>query len=634
MPGQIESAMREACDALLVLDASSFALRSAEGTATTGLAHPTADAPLPTKSWLPLATQDELDALHDACRRAIDEGASQHELGVVRLDGTPLWLDLRMRATEIDGSRVVVALGFDVTAHKKREADLRRTRAFLEAAIRQSGIGIVIMQPAGEVTRTLANAAARQILGVPTVDETSDVVSAAEWPTIRMGGVDVPPTEFPVVRAFRYRESITSAEMVVVRKDGDVRTVLCSAGPVIDDQGELQGSIALFPDVTEWKRSEAAAREQGRLLQIFHDQIRDAVYAIDADGRFDYLTPSVERLTRRPKETLLGKTLAESGIVAEASLPQALADLEHVLAGNALTARDYGYVTGWGEDCIGEVTGSPMRDEDDRPRALFVVRDVTARRREAAIRDAREAQTRQGQKLEALGTLAAGFAHEMNNPLTGILNLAELVELGLVKPDGMHDVALRIKSLCERMTSTVRNLLSFAASDSKTTRIVSLVEVVDPTLELAAPRLKREGITCTRRVGSATLPEVEGRPSELQQALLILLMNACDAIRALPAPDPSRKTIEILVDRSARIPDGAAIHVTDHGVGIAEDVAYRVFDPFFTTKPPDQGSGMGLWIARGIVRDHGGMLDLESRAGVGTTFRLELPGASRTEGER
>jgi len=194
-----------------------------------------------------------------------------------------------------------------------------------------------------------------------------------------------------------------------------------------------------------------------------------------------------------------------------------------------------------------------------------------------------------------------------------------------VKPDGMQDIASRIKSLCDRMTTTTRNLLAFAAADSRTSRTVSLVAVTDLTLELISPRLKRDGILCTRRLVGDPPFDVEGRESELQQLLLILMTNACEATLALPEGHAARRQIEIIIEH---LPSGTIrVAVKDAGTGIASDIAHRVFDPFFTTKPPDRGVGLGLWVGRGIAREHGGTLDFETCPGVGTTFLLELPSA-------
>lgn len=189
----------------------------------------------------------------------------------------------------------------------------------------------------------------------------------------------------------------------------------------------------------------------------------------------------------------------------------------------------------------------------------------------------------------------------------------------------MQDIASRIKSLCDRMTTTTRNLLAFAAADSRTSRTVSLVAVTDLTLELISPRLKRDGILCTRRLVGDPPFDVEGRESELQQLLLILMTNACEATLALPEGHAARRQIEIIIEH---LPSGTIrVAVKDAGTGIASDIAHRVFDPFFTTKPPDRGVGLGLWVGRGIAREHGGTLDFETCPGVGTTFLLELPSA-------
>lgn len=374
------------------------------------------------------------------------------------------------------------------------------------------------------------------------------------------------------------------------------------------------------------------AKSGERVHQTVLDNLCDAIYAVDPAGRITYLTASVERLTGRARDELIGRTIDQTGIIAPSSVADALEDLAAVLGGQGLPPRDYEYISASGEISIGEATGCSLRGEDGRTGALFVVRDVTARRREFAERAARDAQARQKQKLEALGTLAAGFAHEMNNPLTGIVNLAELIELDLVEPEGLHDVALRIKSLCDRMTTTVRNLLAFAASDSAAMRSVSLVEATDAVIALATPRLKRERVVCTRHVADGEPVLVHGHMLELQQLLLILIYNACDAVVAVSDLSEERRHIDVGIDRVVG-EDGvvsAVLTVTDHGNGIAPEVMARLFEPFYTTKTRDRGVGLGLWVAKGIATDHGGTLECTTHPRVGTEFRLLLPAVSRT----
>jgi signal transduction histidine kinase len=225
----------------------------------------------------------------------------------------------------------------------------------------------------------------------------------------------------------------------------------------------------------------------------------------------------------------------------------------------------------------------------------------------------------QADKLAALGTLAAGVAHELNNPL-GVIS--SRVELMLLDADVHHlpaqvrDDLVVLQRHARRVAQIAQGLLSFARQSPRDRRHVDLNELVEATLVLLEESLTREGIT-VRHVLEPDLPHVFGDANALQQVLVNLLTNARDAIEEVG-------DIEIRTTASADRSD-VTLLVRDTGPGVRADVLPRIFDPFFTTKR--EGTGLGLSISYGIVRDHHGTIDVDSRPGGGTTFVLTFPAA-------
>ncbi len=231
-------------------------------------------------------------------------------------------------------------------------------------------------------------------------------------------------------------------------------------------------------------------------------------------------------------------------------------------------------------------------------------------------------------KLAAVGTLAAGIAHEFNNVLAVIMGNAELaLELKADAAETQSSL-LQIMEAAKRSKEIVQHVLTFARRREPRREPVNLVEVVEATLRLLATDLARAGARIRRSF--AALPPVDGEPGQIALAVLQLVKNARDAIAAKPGGG------ELHISLSRRIPSGpaggaapgrvhAVLDVRDTGTGMPASVRERLFEPFFTTKPPGEATGLGLATAYGIVKNHGGTIEVTSAAGEGSTFRILLP---------
>jgi signal transduction histidine kinase len=254
-------------------------------------------------------------------------------------------------------------------------------------------------------------------------------------------------------------------------------------------------------------------------------------------------------------------------------------------------------------------------------RELREAEERQRRRRAEQERAALEQGARQAEKLAALGTLAAGLAHELNNPIGIICSRIEVMLLeaessGL--PEAIRTDLRVLHRNAQRVARIAQGLLSFSRQSPGPPAVVQLNDVVRETLLLTERQLTRGGVALTVDAAPA-LPPVRGDASALEQVLLNLVTNAAAAVQA-------GGEIRITTRRHPERPGWVQLIVADSGCGISADVLPRIFDPFFSTKP--SGTGLGLSVSDGIVREHGGAIDVDSAPGRGTRFTVTLPAAS------
>jgi signal transduction histidine kinase len=238
---------------------------------------------------------------------------------------------------------------------------------------------------------------------------------------------------------------------------------------------------------------------------------------------------------------------------------------------------------------------------------IVIIEDVTRRVQ-------LEEQLQISEKMASIGLLAAGVAHEVNTPLTGISSYAQLLLEDLSADDPRRDTLEKIEVQTRRVSTIANSLLNLARPERSIFESLPLNDAVHEVLKLFEPQIREKRIALHVDL-SADLPEIHGHRGKLQQVLLNLLSNARDAV--LGGGSISVRTVHT----GGRV----VLEVVDDGIGIAEGDLPRIFDPFFTTKGRGKGTGLGLAISYGIVREHDGVMHAESTPGEFTRFRVELP---------
>jgi PAS domain S-box-containing protein len=401
------------------------------------------------------------------------------------------------------------------------------------------------------------------------------------------------------------------------RKDGSTFWNELTITPVRNERGDITQWVGVQRDITERKRQQDALAVSQARLQALFDHSHDAILLADDEGRFLEANPAACALLGRPRDELVGRHHALMH-VAEEPLLVAAAWQDFLRTGRQA-----------GECILRRADGSTVRAEYHAVAGiqpgvhLTIIRDVTERH-------ALQAKVLRQQRLESVGRLASGVAHNLNNVFTPILMAPTILRAHLTDP-GARMLVESIEAGARRGSTIVRHLLTFARGESGDKMPLDLRDILREVAAFIRDTFPKE-IAMELSLPPSSLPfPVIGDAHQLQQAVINLALNSADAMEArggrlvLALERADLGLEEAGHEPGAHPGPHAVISVADHGVGIAAEHLDKIFDPFFTTKPLAQGSGLGLSVVLGIVRGHGGFARVTSRPGVGTVMRLYFP---------
>ncbi|MEN6370298.1 MAG: PAS domain S-box protein [Thermotogota bacterium] len=498
-------------------------------------------------------------------------------------------------------------------ARERAETALRESEGRYRSLFENAVLGIYQTTPDGRIVA--ANPALVAMLGYGSFEELAMRNLEQEAHS------SLPRSEF---RSWVERDGrVFDLEVRWRRKDGTMVNVRENAIAVRNEEGKVLYYEGTVEDITARRAAEEALRRsETRYRSLFENAVL-GIYQTTPDGRILVANPALIRMLGFGSfEELAKRDLEVEGYgdgSPRASFKERLARDGFVLGNEAAWRRADGSVVRVRENAV------VVRDPEGRIIGYEgTVEDITARWEAEQAKIRLEAQLRQSQKLESIGTLASGIAHEINNPLTGIINYAELIR-ARVDEANVREFAEGIVEEGNRVAKTVRSLLSFARQERESHSPADVADIVNATLPLIGAVLRRDQIEIVVDVPT-DLPRIRCRSQQIRQVILNLLTNARDALNARFPGHDDRKRIEIRAETADHDSQRwVRLMVEDHGIGIPRAIQDRIFDPFFTTKPRDQGTGLGLAVSYGIVRDHRGTLSVESEENVFTRFTIELP---------
>jgi len=495
-----------------------------------------------------------------------------------------------MRADQIHG---ITVLARDVTALRKNEARFTELFESLQE-------GIYIITPEGSILD--ANPALVRMLGY---DSKEDLLKR------EVAEIFVDQAERKIVQEQVERQAaLQGREITLIRKDGTSIVCLNTAAAVRDNAGHVVRYQGAVMDITERREMERRLHQQQEFARRLVDSFPDLILVLDTSAGYTFVSPrSKEILGYEPQEiaaTDFGHCAHPEDMPAVKALYGDIVEGRQTFASLEVRVRHK-----LGEWRRIRFNFSPLWDAKGQNEGVVLSgRDVTDLKR-------LEEQLIQAEKLAAMGQMLAGVAHELNNPLTAILGVTELLR----EREGVDDPTRRQLELTHRQARRaariVQNLLEFSRPASPHKKSLDVNSLIERTLQLHEHSLRRNNIEVEFRPQPG-IPGVMGDANQLIQIFLNLVTNAEQAIREVR--DSGR--IQIRLASSA---NRVAITVQDDGVGVRPEALPRIFDPFYTTKRPGGGTGLGLSICMSIIREHGGNIEAEMLPAGGSAFTVYLP---------
>jgi PAS domain S-box-containing protein len=373
--------------------------------------------------------------------------------------------------------------------------------------------------------------------------------------------------------------------------------------------------------ITESNRALRGSEEAHRALVA---GLPDVVMRFDRDGRHLFVSDNVSNAVDLRSSQCIGRTHSELGFPE--SLCKLWGDtLRAAFDSGELIETEYAFESKDGP-AIHNWRLVPELDQQGNVQSILTLsRDITAQRRIEREKDELEARLLLQQRLESIGTLASGVAHEINNPINGVINYAQLLLDESAEDSNAYNYSKEIITETERVATIVRNLLAFSRHDKQAYSPACMSDIVEATLSLVRTVFRHNQILLTVDV-PGSLPNLKCRSQQIQQVLTNLITNARDALNdRFPGHDDAKTLLVTAAEVKREGQRWIRVTVKDNGTGIPTEIQERIFEPFFTTKGRDQGTGLGLSISHGIVRDHHGEVTVHSTLGEGTKVVVDLP---------
>lgn len=439
---------------------------------------------------------------------------------------------------------------------------------------------------------------------------------SAETGVVRADDLDlVPETTGFVRRALHYYvPCIVRGRMVAVIGLGRSTDGALLSSEDVEILRTVSGYVAVAIENSLLYQEQQERAAELELLKEFNESIVESInvglLAVDLDGRVTRCNSALEKILGVRRSDAIGKRVEElfSEDFTE-TLSQVLGtsrwkltELRHIYKLHTATQA--------GRPLVLNIALAPLQaDSQGRTGALVVLEDVTSRMR-------LEEQLQQREKLSSIGLLAAGVAHEVNTPLTGVSSYTQMLMGMFPETDPKYALLQKVRRQADRASDIVNNLLNFSRTGGATEFTeLSVNQVMDDTLQLLEPQLRHSEIEIARAY-DPNLPKAYGNAVKLQQIFTNLILNARDAI-------PAGGRITLFT--ASTDDDTIVIEIADTGMGIAPENVAKIYDPFYTTKGVGRGTGLGLAVSYGIVQEHSGHIAVESTPGKGTTFRITLP---------
>ena len=500
----------------------------------------------------------------------------------------------------------------DVTRRVALQEEVRRNKEYLENIIVNSSDMIITTNLQGKIVTF--NPGAEHMLGY-TQEEVLGTDIEDLW--------TAPEARRRLMAEVKARGFVNNYPTTLIGKDGQEVEISLSLAELRDSEGHVLGTVGISKDITEENRLRRQLIQREMELRKANDFMNksiqsspDAIIATDMKGNIIIWNQAAEEILGYKSEDVIGKMNIDK-IYPEGTAKRVMQMMRSPEHGPVGKLRSYPmvYVRQDGEVVEGNLSSAIIYDADGAEAAsvgIFV--DLEERlNMERKLRQTQE-QLLQSEKLAAMGRLTSQIAHELNNPLYGIMNTLELLKTEISPQNKRRKILEMALSETERLSEMLRKMLSFSKPDEETKQPSDINTILDEILLLHEKQLRERSIALSVSLAD-DLGEVYASKNQLRQVFLNMIANARDAM-------PEGGTLTVVT----RAVEGTIqIEFSDTGTGIGEENLQKIFDAFFTTKDSIKGVGLGLSVCYGFIKDHGGDIRVESRADSGTTFTITLP---------
>jgi PAS domain S-box-containing protein len=526
------------------------------------------------------------------------------DLFVLHKDGRRIPVEISSSVVEVRGKRFNQGIFRDVSERKKAEEDLR----LLNKAVESLPVGVTIADTGGRIIYTnpaeaeMHNCKAEHLVGEEArslaPSHLTKPLSAEEMAHFK-----------PWLR-----------ESVNVRADGTEFPVHLASVPVLDDEGRPLGLITICEDISGRMEAEEALRTSEEKYRMIFENSPLGIQHYSEEGVCIDCNEQFAKIIGTPKEKIVDVHIL--GLLKDERLKSAI---QASLKGEfGHYEGDYVSVLGRKETAIKADFGPILSPDGSVRGAIGVFEDISGRRQAEQEKLVFQEEAVRAAQLASVGELAAGVAHEINNPLNGIINYAQILKNRLPdKEDG--EMAGLITREGDRISGIVRSLLSFTRREGGERSLVALDELLGEVFALTEMQMRKEGIHITQDI-PPDLPKLHVNPQQIEQVFLNVIINARHALNERYPKTHENKTLEI-TGEAMTSDNKPFLRVTflDRGTGIPAHIMEKVTRPFFTTKKKGFGTGLGLSISRNIVQSYDGTMHIESEEGICTRVIIDLP---------
>lgn len=557
------------------------------------------------------------------------EGMYEQTFRMRHADGHWIWILSRGRMQRDEKGRPTGALigtHIDITSAKQAETELRESRRQYEALLANLPGMAYRRQNDGNWTTDFVSRGCSELTGYGPEDLVGNR-------TLSLNDLICPPYREEVRR--KWQEALLQhghymGEYEIATRTGEVKWVWEQGEGVFDEEGRCVAMEGFISDITAHKR----AQNERERLSLAIEQSNDAVIIADTKGNICYVNPAFSRMSGFSREEVLGQNvrILKSGQHEDAFYRQ-LWDV--LLSGNTWEGK----ITNRRKDGVlytERMSISPVRDAFGHVvHYVAVQHDITRQLRDSEEKRELEAQLAHAQKLESVGRLAGGVAHDFNNMLQAILGYVQIALDQVPADQPLHADLEEIQKAATRSTALTAQLQTFARKQAIAPKILDINTAVEGMLGMLR-RLIGEDIRLDWNPGEDT-GFVRMDPGQLDQIVVNLCINARDAVGGSGQITIETSGVEFTARDALRhhnLEVGPYVRLSfrDNGCGMTQDVIDHIFEPFFTTKPLGKGTGLGLAIVYGIVKQNGGSIDVESAPGEGSVFHIHLPGVQPVAG--